>query len=265
MARAGTSMGMALLRVADAPGVLLRMAWARTVRAERAAWAPTIPPLVIDWVPTSVFVLFMGLVYAPLCPLMTLPVATFFAAGVTRHASGAEFWDDVYGFNFSRVADEIQEEALGARMARVLPVPSASVVTHTERIQTLDLVTAMPADQEFTTEFQLRHDPARCTEEGGHTVVVGVVVWFDTEFSARFCKEHPVTLTTSPHAPLTHWAQTLFDLKTPVVLKCSDAPGLAPSGGAGGAGALGTATCPAASLWCRMSVIRSTRHRSFDV
>ena len=41
----------------------------------------------------------------------------------------------------------------------------------------------------------------------------GVVVWFDTEFSARFCKDRPVVLSTSPHAPATHWAQTLFYFK----------------------------------------------------
>ena len=41
----------------------------------------------------------------------------------------------------------------------------------------------------------------------------GLVVWFDTEFSARFCAERPVVLSTSPHAPATHWAQTLFYFK----------------------------------------------------
>lgn len=35
-----------------------------------------------------------------------------------------------------------------------------------------------------------------------------LVLWFDTEFSDRFCKEKPVLLTTSPHEGQTHWAQT---------------------------------------------------------
>ena len=34
------------------------------------------------------------------------------------------------------------------------------------------------------------------------------MLWFDTEFSDRFCKEKPVLLTTSPHEGQTHWAQT---------------------------------------------------------
>ena len=41
----------------------------------------------------------------------------------------------------------------------------------------------------------------------------GVVVWFDTEFSARFCAQAPVVLSTSPHSAPTHWAQTLFPFK----------------------------------------------------
>jgi len=81
MARAGTGMGAVLLRVSDTPLVMWRLLTSRTVRSERAAWAPLVPPLVIDWVPTSVFVLFLGLVYVPVCPLMAFPVAIFFGAG----------------------------------------------------------------------------------------------------------------------------------------------------------------------------------------
>lgn len=54
-----------------------------------------------------------------------------------------------------------------------------------------------------------------------------MVVWFDTEFSARFCTERPVVLSTSPHAPATHWAQTLFYFKvrnqrTTGMIRCLD-------------------------------------------
>lgn len=42
-----------------------------------------------------------------------------------------------------------------------------------------------------------------------------MVVWFDVEFSARFCAEHPVTLTTDPRAPQTHWVQALLTFKCP--------------------------------------------------
>lgn len=38
------------------------------------------------------------------------------------------------------------------------------------------------------------------------------VVWFDVEFSNRFCKRNAVKLSTSPFAKQTHWAQTLLPL-----------------------------------------------------
>ena len=46
-----------------------------------------------------------------------------------------------------------------------------------------------------------------------------LVLWFDTEFSGRFCGERPVTLSTSPHGPQTHWAQTVLTLRQPVLLQ----------------------------------------------
>jgi hypothetical protein len=46
----------------------------------------------------------------------------------------------------------------------------------------------------------------------------GVVVWFDTAFSERFCKEKPVVLSTSPHSERTHWAQTMLHFSEPVAL-----------------------------------------------
>ena len=40
-----------------------------------------------------------------------------------------------------------------------------------------------------------------------------VVLWFDVEFSARFCRQQPVVLSTSPYGPQTHWAQTVLALR----------------------------------------------------
>ena len=39
------------------------------------------------------------------------------------------------------------------------------------------------------------------------------VLWFDTDFSQRFCKEHAVKLSTSPYGPQTHWCQTVLVLR----------------------------------------------------
>jgi hypothetical protein len=80
LTRAGTSLAAQLTRATDAPALLARLAAARTARAERAAWAPTAPPFV-DWVPSALFLLLLGLVYAPLAPLIAPPVAAAFAGG----------------------------------------------------------------------------------------------------------------------------------------------------------------------------------------
>lgn len=40
-----------------------------------------------------------------------------------------------------------------------------------------------------------------------------VVLWFDVEFSSRFCAEHPVTLSTDPRTQQTHWVQSLLTFR----------------------------------------------------
>lgn len=69
------------------------------------------------------------------------------------------------------------------------------------------VVRAVGCDSEIASLMVLHRFTAAAVE------CHGVVVWFDTEFSARFCMERPVVLSTSPHAPATHWAQTLFYFK----------------------------------------------------
>jgi protein arginine N-methyltransferase 3 len=79
-----------------------------------------------------------------------------------------------------------------------------------------------------------------------------LVLWFETEFSSRFCKEHAVVLSTSPHSPQTHWAQTVVMLRHAVVLQTAGAskppaPGVA------------------CSLRGRISFARSDAHRCLDI
>ena len=50
----------------------------------------------------------------------------------------------------------------------------------------LDLATCSIADTEFTAEFALEAVAARRGEETN-----GIVLWFDTEFSKRFCVDRP--------------------------------------------------------------------------
>jgi hypothetical protein len=80
LTRAGTALAAQLTRVADAPALLAGLSAATTRRADFEAWAPQPPPFV-DWGPTALFMLLLGLVYAPLAPLIAPPLAAAFAGG----------------------------------------------------------------------------------------------------------------------------------------------------------------------------------------
>ena len=109
----------------------------------------------------------------------------------------------------------------------------------------------------------------------------GVAVWFDVGFSDRFCKESPVLLSTSPDSPSTHWAQTLLTFRQPVAITCGSGASAASSSmlkgldyndqlKSGGptpepSELIGTDAQPALALSGRISIARSTRHRSIDI
>lgn len=76
-----------------------------------------------------------------------------------------------------------------------------------------------------------------------------MVLWFDVEFSSRFCKEGSVVLTTSPHAPQTHWHQTILQLRQPVNWEQ----------------AAGRQQTEQTVLQGRISFARSSQHRCLDI
>ena len=91
------------------------------------------------------------------------------------------------------------------------------VATSAACLRTYDLCTLREEEVGFLSEeFQLRATSAPVEV---HTLVL----WFDVEFSERFCAEEAVTLSNSPHAAPTHWAQTVLHLREPVALGETDA------------------------------------------
>lgn len=75
----------------------------------------------------------------------------------------------------------------------------------------------MAADeQDFSAEFTLTATPS--STSGPVQQCHAIVLWFDTDFSSRHCKDAPVKLSTSVYEPPTHWAQTVLLLKESVVL-----------------------------------------------
>jgi protein arginine N-methyltransferase 3 len=130
------------------------------------------------------------------------------------------------------MSDELRAGASGRVIVR--EVPASALVTAPSEAHRMDLATMAASDQDFTSEVELRaSEAADCS---------CVVLWFDTEFSPRFCRDKAVVLSTSPAAAPTHWMQAVLPLRSPVAL---------PAGG---------------RLACRLSVARSpARHRALDV
>ncbi|XP_073038806.1 probable protein arginine N-methyltransferase 3 [Primulina eburnea] len=188
--------------------------------------------------------------------------ATMFVAGFGRGGTSLPFWENVYGFNMSCIGQEIVEDA--SRFPIIDIIDSSNIITTTEVLQTFDLVTMQTKDMDFTAEVELDTKlvapaPSINTECSKLEITwcYGVVLWFETGFTKRFCREKPTVLSTSPCDPSTHWSQTILTFREPIAMgssMCSDK-----------LSAVGTNECPAARIRSRISVVRATQHRAIDI
>ncbi|CAH1426859.1 unnamed protein product [Lactuca virosa] len=178
--------------------------------------------------------------------------ATMFVAGFGKGATSMPFWEHVYGFDMSSIGKELVEDA--AHIPIVDVVDGNNLVTNTALLKTFDLVTMKHDEVDFTASVQLQ-------QKGQSTVskCYGIVLWFDTSFTNRFCKEAPTVLSTSPYTPSTHWSQTLLTFCKPISLSslvdmahhsCLPA---------------GTDANPAVDINSRISIVRGLEHRSIDI
>ncbi|KAF8075682.1 hypothetical protein N665_1072s0012 [Sinapis alba] len=180
--------------------------------------------------------------------------ATMFVAGFGKGATSLPFWEDVYGFNMSSIGKEVLEDT--ARIPVVDVIEDHDLVTGPALLKAFDLATMKPDEVDFTSTATL--EPIESETEA--RLCHGVVLWFDTGFTDRFCKENPTVLSTSPYTPPTHWAQTVLTFQEPISL----APATLLSG-AERRGSIGTEESPASSIHLRVSVARASEHRSIDV
>ncbi|ODV89825.1 hypothetical protein CANCADRAFT_4452 [Tortispora caseinolytica NRRL Y-17796] len=124
--------------------------------------------------------------------------ATLKIAGIEDGAYKAEkidFWDDVYGFDFSRIKQTALREPI------VDIVEAGAIVTTASSILEIDLYTVTVKDLEFRSDFNLI-----ATRTDYLHALVG---WFDIKFTK--CHK-PLYFSTGPHARYTHWKQTVFYL-----------------------------------------------------
>lgn len=121
-----------------------------------------------------------------------------------------------------------------------------------------------PDEVDFTATASL--EPKSSTSENGKTHLnsktccwcYGVVLWFDTGFTSRFCRETPAVLSTSPYTPKTHWSQTILTFREPIAIGSGEDNARKPE-------TIGTEVYPAAKIDLRVSIVRSTEHRSIDI
>ncbi|GAV66039.1 Methyltransf_18 domain-containing protein [Cephalotus follicularis] len=189
--------------------------------------------------------------------------ATIFVAGFGRGGTSIPFWENVYGFNMSCVGQELVQDAAQNPILDV--VDDRDLVTNAVVLQTFDLVKMKPDEVDFTASIEL--EPKLGSSTGNFTELIawcyGVVLWFDTGFSSRFCKEMPAVLSTSPYTPKTHWSQTILTFQEPLAMALRKPS--ADRSAAAAAAAVGTDECPAARLSLRISIARATKYRSIDI
>ena len=168
-------------------------------------------------------------------------IANIYVAAGDQGSSGLDFWGNVYGFDMNTVGDSLRQVALKEAVVRA--VNPSHLISEEQKLLSLDLATMKASDQDFSADFILR-------ASSGPRTCAALVLWFDTLFSDRYCKETPVDLPTGPYGPLTHWAQTVLEL--PVAVQMAPA-------------ALGIEGA-AVALRGRLSMARrSGRHRTLDI
>lgn len=187
--------------------------------------------------------------------------ATIYAAGFGIGGTSLPFWEDVYGFNMSCVGSELVRDS--AQIPIVDVVNENDLVTDSAVLQTFDLATMKPDEVDFTASIVLEPKAGKLANSSTDlasktTWCYGVVLWFDTGFTSRFCKETPAVLSTSPYTPKTHWSQTILTLREPIAIGCGEHLG-------DGCAIVGTDACPAARLSLRVSIARASQHRSIDI
>ncbi|KAF8518715.1 S-adenosyl-L-methionine-dependent methyltransferase [Gautieria morchelliformis] len=113
------------------------------------------------------------------------------------------FWDNVYGFDYSCIKDIALREPL------VDTVELKAVVTNPYPLKHIDLRTAKKEDLTFRAPFTL--------QATRNDYIHAFLAWFDISFE---CTHKKVKFSTGPHAKYTHWKQTVF--YTPSTLTVSE-------------------------------------------
>jgi len=145
-------------------------------------------------------------------------IANLYVALGAAGAEGLRFWDDVYGLDMGAVGGALREQGMRATIIRV--VDEADMLSPGVKFHSLDLARMARDEQDFSSaEFCVMTKAGAETAAAEAATATCFVLWFDTEFSSRFCTEMPAVLGTGPNETATHWAQTVLPLKETIDLK----------------------------------------------
>lgn len=184
--------------------------------------------------------------------------ATIFVAGFGKGGTSLPFWENVCDFDMSCIGEELVIDA--ARYPIVDVIDHQDLVTSSTILQTFDLATMKHHEVDFTATASLEPKLSASENENSKTCCwcYGVVLWFDTGFTTRFCRDTPAVLSTSPYTPKTHWSQTILTFREPIAIGFGEENGTKPE-------TIGTEGYPAVKIDLRVSIVRSTEHRSIDI
>ncbi|KAL0538507.1 hypothetical protein IC582_022653 [Cucumis melo] len=187
--------------------------------------------------------------------------ATILVAGFGVGGTSLPFWENVYGFRMSCVGKELVRDAAKAPIVDI--VDANDLVTSPAILHTFDLATMRLDEVDFTAMTELEpnlHNSSNNSNsvEAEASWCHGVVLWFETGFTSRFCKESPAVLSSSPYTPKTHWSQTILTFREPIAVasRKSVTNVSAP---------VGSHACPAVKVHLRLSIARAPEHRSIDI
>ncbi|KNZ73314.1 Protein arginine N-methyltransferase 3 [Termitomyces sp. J132] len=115
------------------------------------------------------------------------------------------FWDDVYGFDLSTMAEDLYEDAI------VDVVGPNTLLSEPCTIKDLVLSEITPRQLDFSSSFTLVSTAERRTK------VNSFILYFDTFFTVSGRPVDAATsFSTGPQSMATHWKQTLFLLREPI-------------------------------------------------
>lgn len=116
-----------------------------------------------------------------------------------------------------------------------------------------------PNEVDFTASIELETSSSLADNEA-IIRCYGVVLWFETGFTSRFCREMPMVLSTSPYTPKTHWAQTILTFQEPIMMLPRKANNTNERLQAAASG-----VSSAEKIHLRVSIARAPEHRSIDI